>query len=100
MCAYCNMGDWHFKYDPPWPNRSPFPNSPFIPAPIMPTHEHPLWDLAKLREFEDLMKRVKALEDAAGCPSEPNKADYLGMLRQRIEMLEKAAKGAAPAREP
>ena len=49
------------------------------------------WSLDKLTEFYDLLKRVKELEDRLGCPCEPNKADYLGLLRERIEKLERAA---------
>lgn len=87
MCMYCMVGDWQFRRDPPWPNRDPYPTSPFIPSPVVP--EQPPWLLEKLLEFQDLIRRVKELEDKLGCPCEPNKADYLGMLKQRIEELEK-----------
>jgi hypothetical protein len=42
-------------------------------------------------EFYDLLKRVKKLEDQVSCPCEPNKADYIGMIRQRLDAMEKAA---------
>jgi len=87
MCVYCMIGDWQFRHDPPW---NP-PYHPLIPMPINPTPIIP-WDLQKLKEFEDLLRRVKELEDKIGCPCEPNKADYLGLLRERIEELEKRAK--------
>lgn len=85
MCTYCMIGDFHFRRDPPW--NPPWP-SPLIPMPVVPLPVIP-WDLDKLREFEDLLKRVKDLEDRLGCPCEPNKADYLGLLRDRIEKLER-----------
>ena len=90
MCTYCMIGDWQFHRDPPWlPNDYPvWPTS--VPVSIIPAPYAP-WDLQKLREFEDLLRRVKELEDRLGCPCEPNKADYLGLLRQRIEELEKRA---------
>ncbi len=40
-------------------------------------------------KFWNWTGRVKELEDKLGCPCEPNKADYLDLLRQRIEELEK-----------
>jgi BMFP domain-containing protein YqiC len=49
------------------------------------------WSLERLKEFEDLLRRVKELEDRLGCPCEPKEADYLALLRQRIEQLEKKA---------
>ena len=56
--------------------------SPVSPAPIQP------WDISRLREFEELLRRVHELEEKLGCPCEPNKADYLLLLKQRIEALE------------
>lgn len=93
MCTYCMMGDHHFRFDPPWPkkdNDPAYPWHPLIPAPINPLPQTP-WPLDRLKEFEDLLRRVKDLEDQLGCPCEPNKADYLTLLRQRIEALEKKA---------
>lgn len=90
MCTYCMIGDWQFRHSPPWP-----PNDvPLWPAPVpRPLPQLPIipWPVEKLREFEDLLRRVKDLEDKLGCPCEPNKADYLDLLRQRIEHLEKLA---------
>jgi hypothetical protein len=79
MCMYCMVGDWQFRHDPPWPNNPPFPTSPYIPAPVVPPQKP--WDLEKLVEFYDLIRRVKELEDKLGCPCEPNKADYLSLLK-------------------
>lgn len=96
MCLYCMIGDHQFKFDPPW--RDPFhphqPIHPLIPAPLNPLPTPP-WGIDRLLEFEELLKRVKELEDKLGCPCEPNKADYLAILRARIEALEKRAGDAA-----
>lgn len=97
MCLYCMIGDHHFRFDPPWHN----PNNPFIPIhPQVPAPQFiPAgpWSLERLKEFEDLLKRVKALEDQLGCPCEPNKADYLALFRERIEKLEREAAKRGPA---
>lgn len=85
MCCYCVIGDHFFKYDPPFEYRSPLIPMPIVPGPFTP------WPIDRLHELEDMMRRVKDLEDRLGCPCEPNKADYLGMLRERIEALERAA---------
>jgi len=90
MCTYCMIGDHHFRFDPPWPQGPGYPWHPQIPPPINPLPQPP-WSLERLREFEDLLRRVKELEDRLGCPCEPNKADYLGLLRERIEKLEAEA---------
>ncbi len=85
MCAYCFIGDHQFRYDPPFIPTQP---QPFIPAPLIPPSDIKPWGLRRLIEFEDLLKRVKELEDRLGCPCEPNKADYLKLIRERIERLE------------
>ena len=87
MCCYCVIGDHFFRYDPPWIPVNP---SPFIPPPLVPGPFTP-WPIDRLRELEDMLRRVKELEDKLGCPCEPNKADYLSMLRERIEALERAS---------
>jgi hypothetical protein len=95
MCVYCNLGDFAFKHNPPWnppsypltPPMYPTPWHPNIPTPVVPMPSTP-WPLEQLKEFEDLLKRVKDMEDKLGCPCEPNKADYIGLLKQRIEFLE------------
>lgn len=85
MCVYCNTGDFFFKQTPPW--NPPWP-SPLIPQPVVPLPVKE-WDLAPLRELLDLLERIKALEDKLGCPCEPNKADYIKVLSNRITELEK-----------
>ena len=84
MCAYCNMGDHTFRYDPPF-ETDPY-RYPSIPRPRTPLVTP--WDLERLRDYHDLLKRVKELEEKLGCPSEPNKADYIGILEERIKALE------------
>jgi hypothetical protein len=82
------IGDFEFRHNPPFV-PSPWPNT--LPQPLpQPSTWHP-WPLEKLKEFQDLLERVKKLEDQLGCPCEPNKADYIGMLKKRIEDLEKLA---------
>jgi len=93
MCVYCYCGDHNFKWDPPW-------NEPLTPTPLYPWHplipkpsnpQTPItpWPIDRLKEFEDMLRRIKELEDKLGCPCEPNKADYLTLFKQRIEALEK-----------
>lgn len=89
MCFYCMVGDWQFRHDPPW-EHDPW-RYPYTPAPVDPIRPIIPWDLERLQEFHDLLRRVKELEDRLGCPCEPSKADYLGILKQRIEELEKRA---------
>lgn len=90
MCVYCNCGDQFFRHDPPWNPQEYPPWPPQVPAPVNPAPVTP-WPLEKLLDYYDLMKRVKDLEDRLGCPCEPNKADYLDLLKKRIEALEKKA---------
>ncbi len=90
MCTYCMIGDEFFRRSPPWYPYDPIvPWPPTIPAPLPGTPINP-WAIPQLKEFLDLLERVKRLEDAlGGCPCEPNKADYIGLLKKRIEDLEK-----------
>jgi len=77
------VGDWMQKWDPPTypldPQRFPTPS---LPAPT--------WPLEKLKEYEELLKRIKALEDSIGCPCpiERGKPDYLAIIREAIDKLE------------
>ncbi len=89
MCMYCNMGDHTFRYDPPFePDRQRYPSIPYPRTPLIQP-----WDLERLREYHDLLKAVKEMEDKIGCPCEPNKADYLTVLKERIDALEKKLPG-------
>lgn len=92
MCTYCMIGDWQFKRYPPWNPQDPItPWPPQVPIPAPTTPIFP-WSIGQLREFQDLLKRVKDLEDRLGCPCEPNKADYLTLIEQRITALESKKK--------
>jgi hypothetical protein len=87
MCLYCNTGDWQFRHDPPW---LPLPWPPLVPRPIAPLPvPFTPWPYDRLAEWHDILRRIKEMEDALGCPCEPNKADYLGMIRERLDELEK-----------
>lgn len=88
MCLYCNCGDWAFRYDPPW---YPKPWERYLPVALPPAPINP-WPLNKLRDYYDLLRRVKEMEDKIGCPCEPNKADYLKLFQDRIRELEKEQK--------
>lgn len=102
MCVYCNMGDHTFRYDPPWKRDTTSPYFPQLPQSV-PQPVYPLppmwqpWPLERLKEYHDLLKAVKDMEDKLGCPCEPNKADYLKLIKERIDHLE--AKEAAAKRE-
>ncbi len=86
MCVYCMIGDHAWKFDPPW-----YPSPPLVPAP-MPQVPQKDWPVERLREYLDLLKQVKALEDQIGCPCEPSKADHIGLFEKRIGALENKAK--------
>ena len=98
MCTYCMMADWARTWIPspmPFPNKPPnWPYPPLTPAPAPPA---PVWPKEMLEQFEDLLRRVKALEDAAGgCPcEEPGKLDYLAEIRKLIESGETNAQRQA-----
>lgn len=92
MCVYCSMGDHTFKYDPPWTQPaipSPaYPWHPLIPQPLNPSALPQPWSMERLKEYRDLLLQIHELEEKVGCPCEPNKADYLSLLEQRIKHLE------------
>jgi hypothetical protein len=85
MCAYCNCGDQFSRWDPPewdWHKRHPL-----IPLPVTPFPTQP-WPVEKAREYLEILKQIKELEDKLGCPCEPNKADYIKLLHGKIAELE------------
>lgn len=86
MCCYCMVGDWAFRHNPPF-TVDPL-QYPTIPQPIIPM-PYQDWNIHKLREYLDLLKQIKAMEDQLGCPCEPNKADYIGLITARIDSLQK-----------
>ena len=98
MCVYCYCGDSFWKYDPPfYPKPDPLLPNPAIwpqPQPYTP------WSLEKLKEYLELLKQIKALEDQIGCPCEPSKADHIKILMDRIAELEKKAKCKCGGQSP
>lgn len=94
MCVYCYCGDHAFRWNPPWQEtRTPdelYPWHPLVPKPATPGPHLP-WSIKQLKEYMKLLKEIKKLEDKLGCPCEPNKADYLSLLKKRIKALEKRA---------
>lgn len=87
MCVYCMVGDEFFKdQNPPvWPK----PMAPFVPDPVTPPpHDYVGWDVEKLKELLAILQQIKTLEDALKCPCVPAKADYIKILKDRIQALE------------
>jgi hypothetical protein len=82
MCVYCMISDHEWKWNPP----KNVPPNPLFPVPFVLPRP---WSLEQFKEFQDLLNRVKALEDMLGCPcDDPNKPDYLGIIKEAIEKLE------------
>jgi hypothetical protein len=79
-----------------WPKPHPNLPDPIIwPQPHYPgsggTGGYQPWDITKLKEYLELLKEVKALEDSIGgcpCPEERNKANHIKILEDRIDELE------------
>jgi hypothetical protein len=87
VCVYCNIGDHAFRHSPPWDEfQQPVPN-PYIPAPAKPVDVVP-WPIDRLKEYLEILKEVKRMEDQIGCPCEPNKANYIELFEKRIAALE------------
>lgn len=83
------MTDHMFKFDPPWRDIPSNPWHPNIPSPVVPTLNPP-WPIDRLQDFQELLKRVKKLEDQLGCECiEPDKPDYIKLFEDRITQLEK-----------
>lgn len=93
MCVYCYCGDQTWKWNPPWekPKREEefYPWDPLLPKPARPRKKIVPWNLQELREYLELLKQIKALEDQIGCECEPSKADHIGVIKKRIAALEK-----------
>ena len=87
MCTYCNMGDRFSRWDPPYDRW--YTQNPLIPSPAIPPNQINSWPIEKLKEYLDLLRQVKELEDKLGCPCEPNKADYIQLLEKRLIELKR-----------
>lgn len=90
MCMYCFVADGFFKdQNPPvWPTPVPF--VPLVPTPSpLPDPQYVGWPIERLRELLTILEGIKKLEDTMmKCPCEPAKADYVRLLKGRIEALE------------
>lgn len=91
MCVYCMVGDFYDKY---WPINPPQP--PAQPIIIQPVVIPDPLELERLKEFNEILKRVKELEDKLGCPcddpAQRGKPDYIKKIHDRLDELEKRAK--------
>ena len=85
MCSYCAIGDQAFRWGTPFPTTHPL-----VPMP-MPGVVRQEWPVERLREYLDLLKQVKAMEDSIGCPcpEEREKPDYVALFEERIAAMER-----------
>lgn len=84
MCVYCMVADHIHRY---WPY--PDDTSPIIPPakPFIPPRE---WTWPQFNEFEDILRRVKELEEKVGgcpCPNE-DKTAFLEDIKRRLEAID------------
>lgn len=90
MCVYCVTGDEFFRdqHPPVWPYPIPF--QPNLPAPTLPPESNYTgWPIDKLKDLLDVLQKIKVLEDSMNkCPCVPAKADYIKLLKDRIQALE------------
>lgn len=73
MCVYCYIADWGKR----------FGQDVWIPQP------------QQFHDFEEILRRVKALEDKlGGCPDEdPAKVDWMNEIRETLKNIEKTLAG-------
>lgn len=94
MCTYCMISDWQFRHNPPWvvppyPTGPVYPTGPAIPQPLPGVVVNP-WNVQQLKEYLELLTRVKELEDKLGCACDAHeKPDYIRLFTERIAALEK-----------
>jgi BMFP domain-containing protein YqiC len=63
-----------------------------IPEPIKEPLPYNPWPIELLKEYEELLKRIKALEDQLGCEChEVEKPNYIKLVEERISQLEERA---------
>lgn len=90
MCVYCVTGDEFFRdqHPPVWPYPPPY--APILPQPVTPPEPTYVgWPVDKLKELLAILEGIKKLEDSVNkCPCVPAKADYITLLKKRIEALE------------
>lgn len=95
MCVYCMIADWGHRWMPDDYFRQP-PRRDTLPLPQVPPTSPfaPFdrgWPREMLDQFEDILKRVKEMEDKlGGCPcEEPEKMDFLKAIRERLDAIDK-----------
>ena len=82
MCVYCFIADWANRWIPDQPEPwSPWSIPGHSPSPAFP------WTREQLDQFEDILRKVKEMEDKlGGCPcEEPGKMDFLKKIRERLD---------------
>lgn len=98
MCVYCMVGDFYDKYWPinPPPPYQPQPGTTPLPIIIQPVVIPDAQELERLREIQEILKRVKELEDKLGCPcddpAQRGKPEYIKKIQERLDELEKKTK--------
>ena len=84
MCTYCMMADHIHRY---WPYPGD-PNPMPLTVPATPVRD---WTWPQFNEFEDILQRIKALEEKVGgcpCPDE-DKTAFLENIKRRLESIDK-----------
>lgn len=93
MCVYCMIPEWGQRWipNPGWPPYRPSDIDPY-PYPEPSTPQPTKWTKQMLKEFEDIMERVRKLEEAAGggkCrEADPSKMDFIKKLRTWLDEQE------------
>ena len=92
MCTYCMVADdfnsrfWQ-PFKDQWVQPMPAPSQPYTIPPGFP------WNRDVLKELEDVLKRVEALENKLGpcpCPDE-SKLNFIKEIRDKLDEIEKRA---------
>ena len=92
MCVYCMVADHIHRYWPYPEDPNPMPLPPTVPT--IPVRE---WTWPQFNEFEDILRRVKELEEKVGgcpCPNE-DKTAFLVDIKRRLEAIDKKLPGTS-----
>jgi tetrahydromethanopterin S-methyltransferase subunit G len=86
------VGDFYGKYWPINPTPVPQPQPTIIQPVVIPDVQ----EFERLREIQEILKRVKELEDKLGCPcddpAQRGKPEYIKKIQDRLDELEKKVK--------
>jgi hypothetical protein len=94
MCVYSVMSDWAHRWIPqpgipPW---TPSPSDPY-PYPEPATPRQVEWDPQMLKEFRDLLERVKRLDEQGGTKpcleADERKQDFLADIKEQLDRIER-----------